>query len=102
MAEAPKVADPDSANVDTICSTLAQIGTNVRHQFWSSQLAEHVGCPTMSRLLCWNRICAKSLLLGSFGLVPLLARVDGFDQDKAESKRDERAIILPAAARERK
>jgi hypothetical protein len=28
-------------NVHTICSTLAQIGTNVRHQFWSSQLAEH-------------------------------------------------------------
>ena len=67
-----------------------------------SCLAEHVGCPTMSRLLCRNRICAKSLLLGSFGLVPLLARVDGFDQDKAESKRDERAISLPAAARERK
>jgi hypothetical protein len=25
------------------CSTLAQIGTDVRHQFWSSQLAEHRG-----------------------------------------------------------
>ena len=28
------------------------------------------------------------------GRLGVLARVDGFDQDKAESKRDERAVIL--------
>ena len=42
----------------------------------------------------YHSLVPRGFTLNTDYLVTVLGRVDGFDQDEAESKRDERAVIL--------